>query len=37
MPTFDATTAAAAPVDETGTAAAATDDDVERADTEGLT
>jgi hypothetical protein len=36
-PTFDATTTAAAPLDDTGTAAVGADDDVDRADAEGLT
>ena len=37
MPTFDATTTAAAPVEDTGMAAVTADDDVECAETDGLT
>ena len=37
MPTFEAMTTAAAPVEDTGTAAATADDGVERPDTEGFT
>jgi hypothetical protein len=37
MPTFDATTAAATPVEDTGPVAVAAADELERAEAEGLT